>query len=293
MAAILMYHRISALPLSDPWELAVSPENFADHLDLFRSDFEVISLQQLCDCHRNGRLPERAICITFDDGYYNNLATAKPLLERAQLPATVFLATGFLGAPHYWWDRLAALFAQINTEGLNPALASNELGLHLPVTLEKVWALLRDLRREEREAMLDRMAHAVGIKEIVGVQERPMTRDEAKYLASPLISIGAHTVNHAWLPTLEEPRVLQEIHGSIEQCQEIAGEPVLRLAYPYGAYNDSVKRVAASLGIECAVTTTPAPVTIDTPLLALSRISVPNCRAEDLSQRLVQLAEMG
>lgn len=293
MAAVLMYHRISAPTLSDPWGLAVSPEHFSEHLDLLRSDYEVISLQELCSCHRDGRIPDRAVCITFDDGYYDNLTTAKPLLERAQLPATVFLATGFLGTPHYWWDRLVALFAQIETQGLSANAAADGLGLRPPVTLENVWRRIRDLPPEEREATLDGVTSALNLSGRVQVHERPMTHEEAKRLVSPLISIGAHTVGHVWLPALGEAQVLQEMRNSIEQCEEIAGETVPRLAYPYGAYNDMAKAAAASLGIECAVTTNAAAVTIETPLLALPRIAVPDCHAEDLERRLMRAAEVG
>ncbi len=48
------------------------------------------------------------MAITFDDGYVDVLATALPLLERFDLPATVFLATGWLGSSRrFWWHDLA------------------------------------------------------------------------------------------------------------------------------------------------------------------------------------------
>ena len=79
-----MYHRIGEPPGFDPWNLVVSPEHFAGHLRVLRASFDVLSLQDLGACHESGRVPERAVCVTFDDGYYDNLAVARPLLEEAR-----------------------------------------------------------------------------------------------------------------------------------------------------------------------------------------------------------------
>ena len=74
-------------------------------------------------------MPARAVCVTFDDGYYDNLAVAGPLLEEARVPATVFLATGFLGASCFWWDRLARVFADAASRDVSPDRAAGSLGL--------------------------------------------------------------------------------------------------------------------------------------------------------------------
>ena len=56
-------------------------------------------------------LPRNALAITFDDGYRDNLTHAAPILARHGLPATIFLATGFIGTAEVpWFDRLAQRF---------------------------------------------------------------------------------------------------------------------------------------------------------------------------------------
>ncbi len=110
--SILLYHRVTEVP-SDPWALSVTPDHFAGHLEILREYTRPISLQQLSQGLREGNLPDCSVVVTFDDGYADNLLNAKPLLERYDVPATVFLATGLV--EHWrepWWDELEQLLLQ-------------------------------------------------------------------------------------------------------------------------------------------------------------------------------------
>src|SRR5262249_43149366 len=107
--AILLYHRVTRLD-RDPQLLAVSPEHFAEHLDVLRRKANVVPLNKF---RGEPRLPSRAIAITFDDGYADNFVEAKPILERKEVPATVFVVSGFLGsAREFWWDELDRILLQ-------------------------------------------------------------------------------------------------------------------------------------------------------------------------------------
>lgn len=106
---ILLYHRVYEAP-SDPQLLCVTPQHFAEHLEHLRRQYQVISLADLSKALREGRLPKRAVVITFDDGYADNLFNAKPILERYEAPATVFVTTGYVGQQReFWWDELERL----------------------------------------------------------------------------------------------------------------------------------------------------------------------------------------
>ncbi len=93
---ILRYHRVTDLPC-DPYEQAVTPSHFAEHLEVLRKECCPLPLQDLLQAVQQGRVPRRAVAVTLDDGYADNLHNAKPLLERYAIPATVFVATGNLG----------------------------------------------------------------------------------------------------------------------------------------------------------------------------------------------------
>src|SRR5262245_50672892 len=82
---ILMYHRV-ADPDLDPWGLRVSPEHFAEQLEVVNRYFHPLSMQDLLRHLQRAKVPNRSIVVTFDDGYVDNLQHARPLLERYDVP---------------------------------------------------------------------------------------------------------------------------------------------------------------------------------------------------------------
>ncbi len=91
-AGVLMYHRV-ADEISDPWGLCVTPDHFAQHMELLARHNAQIDL---ADLHgRKGYAPfGRRIAVTFDDGYLDNFTQAVPILERYGIPATIFVVAG-------------------------------------------------------------------------------------------------------------------------------------------------------------------------------------------------------
>ena len=107
---VLAYHRVAA-PLHDPWSLAVTPEHLDQQLAVLRDAGRVDSLDDVLAATWRDRCRRRTprFAITFDDGYADNLLCALAVLERHDAPATVFIATGMLDEPAFWWDVLAEL----------------------------------------------------------------------------------------------------------------------------------------------------------------------------------------
>ena len=111
---ILMYHRISDPPI-DPWGLAVSPLHFEEQLHILRRTRQPFALAEFVDRLLSGALPSNAVALTFDDGYVDNLTAGKELLARTNIPATVFLATGYIDrAEPFWWDELSTFLLRAN-----------------------------------------------------------------------------------------------------------------------------------------------------------------------------------
>src|SRR4029077_8826074 len=113
-AIILLYHRV-ADPPSDPQLLCVTPKHFAEHLEVLRKQGYPTCLQELgCSLRDRKKLP-RGVAVTFDDGYVDNLINAKRILQRYDVPATVFVTTGYVDQQRdFWWDELEKLLLHVD-----------------------------------------------------------------------------------------------------------------------------------------------------------------------------------
>ncbi len=114
-ALILLYHHVGE-GYSDPWSLCVSPQHFSEQLEILQKKTLSVRLQELVTALDRGNIPRGSVVVTFDDGYADNLHKAKPLLERYDVPATVFLTTWYINArSEFWWDELERLVLQPGT----------------------------------------------------------------------------------------------------------------------------------------------------------------------------------
>ncbi len=103
---VLNYHMVNRMFIS----LAIEPEDFDWQMKyLVEHGYHTISPDELYDfLAGTGRLPDRPVLITFDDGYVDNYTTAYPILKKYNLKATIFVVTGFLGKRkgYLTWDQL-------------------------------------------------------------------------------------------------------------------------------------------------------------------------------------------
>lgn len=101
---ILLYHRIANVK-SDPHLLSVSPDNFYDQLDFLKNNFNIVPLAQIVKWIKEKKFKDRAVAITFDDGYADNLQNALPILKKLGVPATIFVTAGHIDSgTHFYWD---------------------------------------------------------------------------------------------------------------------------------------------------------------------------------------------
>jgi peptidoglycan/xylan/chitin deacetylase (PgdA/CDA1 family) len=234
---VLLYHRIDATP--DVHELGVPPDLFEAHLQWIQSECRVMPLDDLLGTPSD-RLPPRAVALTFDDGYVDNLRVAAPLLERFHAPATCFLTTGHLNNHgEYWWDTLERLMLRTSTPArLDMATAGIPLALATATDEERRTAHWH-LHGFLVHASLDDRNRAMGmLREWTSdgtPRVRPLLADEVSQLARLSgITIGAHTVNHLALPDNAGTR-LTEMNDCQADLRRLTGQPVDLFAYPYGA----------------------------------------------------------
>ena len=105
---VLNYHRIGSGDESpfDRGLWSADAEEFSDQIRFCKSQLEVITPDDIPRVVANGS--GRYALITFDDGYRDNYEIAFPILKAEGVPATFFIATGFVDTPRLpWWDEIA------------------------------------------------------------------------------------------------------------------------------------------------------------------------------------------
>jgi len=295
-----MYHRVVRVQ-HDPWGIAVDPEFFEEQIDYVKRHRSVMSMDELVQQLNRKTLPADAVAITFDDGYRDNLIQARPVLVRHGVPACMFLTTGYVdrNVP-FWWDELAAMILAsrhsmhceqvcgVETILLDwpaldaPAAATNSWrAWDEPLTARQrayvaIWRILQRLPEEERNATMDSLR--LRFEAIPDPVAMPMTAHEVRsFLEGELMALGAHSVTHSPLTSLNRLESRREIALSGQQCRILAGERVHGFAYPHGDMNSEVQGDVEALGFSWACSTEGAWLDRDQlNLYALPRIAVPN-----------------
>jgi len=282
-AVILLYHRITESE-SDPQRLAVSPDNFSQQMEILAATTCPVPLAELPARLKNQKLSERPLsCVTFDDGYADNLEEAAPILAQYNIPATVFAATAAINGPHeFWVDELERLLLQT---ALSPRLelkiggqvhawsfsAEPDTGEYWDVlqpprrTAQQAYleiaAQIRNLIPDEREKVLTQLFEWAGISRQPRPSHRTMTEEDLHRLtADGLISVGAHTVNHPVLSALKPHDQAFEITESRARLEQILDRPVKTFAYPYGRvqdYSRQTVKLVQKAGFTCACSNFP------------------------------------
>jgi peptidoglycan/xylan/chitin deacetylase (PgdA/CDA1 family) len=308
---ILMYHRVAA-PRVDPWELAVPPDVFAAQLDVLRTTRVPLPMSRFVARARRGALPARAVAVTFDDGYADTLREARPRLAAAGVPATLFLATAFVGqALEYWWDEIARVILERN-EPLDAVVTIDRdvVRLALPSAADAagesagwrasepprtarerlyfdIWQRLRLLRAPELDASMRSLRAVLGPSD-PRAGDLPMDAGEVGRLArDPLFEIGGHTASHPVLPALTPAERRRDIRDGKAACERLIGRSALGFAYPHGANDADSRAAVAECGFDWACTTRAGwvPNVVREPF-ALPRLAVGNWDAATFARVL-------
>lgn len=304
---ILLYHRV-ADPGADPQRLAVHPDRFARHLRAIRRSADVLSLAELETAREGGRLPDRGVAITFDDGYADNAVMAAPLLRQAEVPATFFVTSSYTdGAREFWWDELeqwflrpgvlpATLRLSIGRTPWTAALGSSTTWSEQDARDHQGWTVdeadptprhtayrrlctaLKPLAGRDRSRVLDELAAQVGRTPYVRPTHAAMTGPQLAALAAePGLTVGSHGVTHAALGRLPIGEQRRELEDSRTALAALTARPVTHLAYPFGGRADQswrTRRAARAAGYTAACANEPGLVRKRTSRFRLPRVLV-------------------
>ncbi|MBF2004217.1 MAG: polysaccharide deacetylase family protein [Chlorogloeopsis fritschii C42_A2020_084] len=311
-----MYHRICEVDL-DPWGLCVTPQHFAEQLEVLQKHTHPLSLKQLVQAYRDGNVPNRAVVVTFDDGYADNLHNAKPLLEEYNTPATVFVSTGYIGKEReFWWDELERLLLKPGklpdkvSLTINSSVHHWELGTAADYSLEEyqgdrtckaweakpgsrlsfyysIWQLLQPLPETERLKALDEISAWVMVETTARKTHYSLLLEELLALEQgKLIEIGAHTVTHPFLSAHSLAFQQQEIRQSKADLEQILNRSVTSFAYPHGDYNLETVNLIKEMGFVCACSCIQDIFWRESDCFQLPRFGVENWNGEEFTKQL-------
>ena len=230
--------------------------------------------------------PKRFVAVTFDDGYRDTLEYAYPILKKYEVPFTVYVATSFADRiGELWWLALEAVIARneligLRIDGRDRWFECRNLAEKRAVYEHIYWWLRQRKTEEELRQIVRDMAsrHSVDIAAFCADLCMPWP-EIAKLAADPLVTIGAHTVNHVILTKVSDAAVRSELANSRAVIEAALGARPQHLAYPVGDRTSAGPRefkIAAELGFKTAVTTRPGVIfpSHGQHLTALPRISL-------------------
>jgi peptidoglycan/xylan/chitin deacetylase (PgdA/CDA1 family) len=291
--SILIFHRV--LPEPDP---LFPGEMHAQAFDaLCRELSGTFNVLTLCDAVRardHGALPPRALVITFDDGYADNVDIALPILQSHGLPATFFVASGFLDGGRMWNDTVIETLRRTRVEQANlPELGLDQVALHSPAqrraAIDKALSVIKYRNLQQREEALQTLRGALGDPKLP--DDLMMGTAQLRRLHQAGMEIGGHTVRHPILRALPDDEAEREIRDGRARLEALIDAPVTSFAYPNGGpdrdYDLRHVAMVKAAGFTCAVSTARGVVAHHADRYQLPRFSPWDRRADRWVMRLL------
>lgn len=230
---------------------------------VYRSGWEVVTMDELCRRMRKPQSGHRFACFTFDDGYLDNYTLALPVFEKYDTPLCTYVSTGMMDrSMEYWWGSLRELI-----------LRNDRIEVPLPDSNVREFELQTLAQKRIAYDTLDALCHSNGqflshLRTVFAahrIDERQLLDDEGlsirqarEFARHRLVTIGSHAMTHRPLKSLSDSEAKREIHDSRRILQKALGVPVRHIAYPFGRPNACGERefeLARQSGYRSGVTT--------------------------------------
>jgi peptidoglycan/xylan/chitin deacetylase (PgdA/CDA1 family) len=267
---ILMYHRVLTQEEMHSqftqWAIVVTTDSFERQMELLARRYHPMSLKTAVGLLQEGSpVPPYSVVVTFDDGWRDNYVNARPILEKYEVPATIFLPTDFIGTGEYFWFlKLGYLLGHHNfsaeqLDGIIANATETENSTEIAIDSNNANEFIESVKRFG-EPTINRII--AGLEATAGVtfpyassETMMLDWDEVRKMNSGLFDFGSHGQGHQILTLMDENEVLAEMVSSKAIIEKELGESVTLFSYPNGDYNDRVISMAMQAGYEAAVST--------------------------------------
>jgi len=256
-----MYHGVVRKQANHISVNHLSLKDFEIHMAYLKRNFKIVSLREMFERPYPSKTGKKTVAITFDDGYENNFTNAFPVLKKYGIPATIFVVADCVQNPGtiLWYDYVDILKDKIDYAlfpSLNCPLQSEDLAAARLVTnIHHLRKLLKTLNSRDKKILLEALLPAEKHQSAIDASDREyrqlLSVSQMKEMQdSGLIEIGSHSLSHPNLDTLEESELQFELNESKKLLESSNGRVVESLAFPDGAYDAEVKRMAIQQGYD-------------------------------------------
>lgn len=257
--SILSYHRV--MDVMDPMR-STEPtvEIFEWQMRLLSENFSPLPLAEAIEKMKMGCLPERAVAVTFDDGYADNYTFALPVLKKWGVPATVFVATKYLDGGAMWNDRIIEAVRNMSAERFDFRALGQDRELAItreakPKFAQELISLVKHWEPVRREEAVDYISSVAANPQC----QLMLDSEQVLRLQEGGVDIGGHTHSHPILSAIENEDAKQEILRGKETLEALLGRPLRLFAYPNGKkgsdFSNVHKDMVEKAGFEAAVST--------------------------------------
>ncbi|MES1981106.1 MAG: polysaccharide deacetylase family protein [Pseudomonadota bacterium] len=275
--SILIYHRVLVQQDSlAPYEPTAAV--FDAQIAQLNAVFNVLPLSEAIGRLETGTLPARAACVTFDDGYADNLTVALPILQKHGVHATFFIATAFLNGGRMFNDTVIEAIRYCRESEIDlTALGLGQHDISTPQAKRKVIGdilpKVKYLPQDQRQEKVAELLRMVGDVELPN--DLMMTTTQLRTLHAAGMGIGAHTSSHPILANLNDMNAREEIAAGKEFLENTLGVRIGLFAYPNGKpgsdYAQQHIAIVRELGFDAALSTQPGSATQSSDIFQLPR----------------------
>ena len=219
LVVILTYHRVVSDHMVRDEHIQpgmyVRGQSFEAHITYLRRRFTIISFDELLDLWHTNRLKSyQSYCvITFDDGWRDNYQFAFPVLMKYRIPATIFLATDFIGTARWFWpDHMMLLLEKGRQEttgaadrGAVSTVLAETIGVVLsavngiyrrvesggPIDLDNIIEVCKGIEVDRIHQIIDRLSRALHMD--LPTHRVLLDWDEVREMAGKGVTFGSHS----------------------------------------------------------------------------------------------------
>ncbi len=254
---IIAYHRICETDdLNDQELVSANSEEFEKQIIYIKNNYNAISFSDLITHINKGTKPAKnSIVITFDDGFADNYLNAFPILKKHNIPATIFVSTGYIGGDKtFWFNQLSRLIKM--NPGVNFQIDGKEFSVSQKTEeqeclLVELLTIMKNKKNSQRVTLLSDLSNQLIETHQCDTFALPMSWDNIREMDKSGIEFGSHTVTHPILSQLTEEELEHEIIGSKKQLEQQLNKMIQTISYPEGmeyAYNNKVIDMVTKAG---------------------------------------------